>query len=181
MCVCVLWVWSHLVQHLLHSMWHDHTATDLFLCWTPCWSGSPWLRMWLPSEAQFGPRWATTCDRCEALLICKHSSEACGRVEELAHYLKLVRLLEKAMMSWIMYVVRSVTWGRAVKTQPCLASSPSRLCCVSEEPRWWMDGSDEQEVENEPTTEGAFPDWLLSLTVKMFLSIGWEKQKLKHT
>lgn len=129
--------------------------------------------IWSPMSSDLWEAWGLT--------ECKHWSEARGRAEQHAHYLKFVRLLEKAMISWIMYVVRSVTCGRAVKPQPRLASSPSRVCCVSEEPCWWVDGGNEQQVDNEPTAEGAFPHWLLSLTTKMFLSIGWEKQKLKLT
>lgn len=67
---------SHLVRHLLYSRWRDHIPTGLFLCWTPCWGGSPWLRTLLPSEVQFGPWWAATCERCEALLIRKHSASS---------------------------------------------------------------------------------------------------------
>lgn len=71
------------------------------------------------------------------------------------------------MMSWIMYVARSVTCGRAVKTQPCRAFSPPRVCGVS-----GADGNDEQEVKRDLTSEDVVPDWLLSRTAKMFLSIG---------
>lgn len=76
------------------------------------------------------------------------------------------------MMSWIMHVARSVTCGRAVKMQPCLAFSPPWVCGVSGQPRKRADTNDEREVKRELPSEDALPDWLLSRTAKMFLSIG---------
>lgn len=100
--------------------------------------------------------------------MCKQKHGATERKN--ARYLKSVRLLEKAMMSWITCVARSVTCGRAVKTQPCLVFSPPWGCGVSGQPRRHSDGNDE--VKRDLTSEDVVPGWLLSRTAKMFLSIG---------
>lgn len=75
------------------------------------------------------------------------------------------------MMSFIMYVVRSVTCGRAVKTLFLFMCLPSWVSCVSKDPQK-LGEEDKKEVEREPVCEGSLIDWLFSLTGKSFLSMG---------
>lgn len=105
--------------------------------------------------------------------------------------------MEKLMMSWIIYVVRSATCGRAVKTLPFLTSSPSWFSCFSKEPQTLEEEGEERELAHEDALgslvdllvlvqmsvgqlvwgfKGSSVGWLYSLTERMTLSMGY-----KHT
>lgn len=106
------------------------------------------------------------------------------------------------MMSWIMYVVRSITCGRAVNTLLFPTSSPSCVSCFSNKPHRLEDEDEEEEEEEDREQarshvlgsvadflavvqlfvgqsvsglKGSAADRLHSLSEKMTLSIGCRK------
>lgn len=99
------------------------------------------------------------------------------------------------MMSWIMYVVRSIICGRAVKTLLFISFSSSWVLCFSKKLQKLDDEEDEEEEAEEEKQKfrdvlasswvgqlikglnGSFDDCLSSFTEKTFLSIGYKKHQ----